>query len=62
MAAKASSSAYNSFFFQNQPHQPNSKRATDSNNNVDANVDGGGGSVTDLHLKMSKKIAQLTKV
>ena len=46
------SSGYNSFFYQqsNKPHQ--------KLNDVEANPE----VISDLHLKMSKKIAQLTKV
>jgi hypothetical protein len=57
MAAKASSSNYNSFqFFQQQQQQSGAKPRL-NNENVENTQD-----VNDLHLKMSKKIAQLTKV
>ena len=76
MTAKASASAFNSFFYQqqqeHQKHQQNPNVITNNNTGkMDANGVGGGGGgasfsnsepVHDLHLKMSKKIAQLTKV
>ena len=77
MTAKASASAFNSFFYQqqqeHQKHQQNPNVITNNNTTsgkMDANGVGGGGGasfsnsepVHDLHLKMSKKIAQLTKV
>ena len=71
MAAKASASAFNSFFYQQQQqeqqkHQqnPNVINKMDAGSlNSGGGIGGGGGEpVHDLHLKMSKKIAQLTKV
>jgi hypothetical protein len=76
MTAKASASAFNSFFYQqqqeHQKHQQNPNVISNNNTTsgkMDANGVGGGGvsfsnsePVHDLHLKMSKKIAQLTKV
>ena len=71
MAAKASASAFNSFFYQQQQehqkqHQQNSNvinNTNSSSNKMDANgVSMTSEPVHDLHLKMSKKIAQLTKV
>ncbi len=62
MAAKTStntSSTFNSFFFQsNQQNQPNMnvKRMNNDENLKDSSMFG------DLHYKMAKKIAQLTKV
>ena len=68
MAAKASASAFNSFFYQQQQeHQKQHSNVI--NNNNSSKMDANGASmasnsepVLDLHLKMSKKIAQLTKV
>jgi len=70
MTAKASASAFNSFFYQqqqeHQKHQQNPNVITNNNTNsskMDANGSFNSSEpVHDLHLKMSKKIAQLTKV
>jgi hypothetical protein len=67
MAAKASASAaFNSFFYQQQQEhqklQQNPNVVTNSNLSQKMDSIGGGEPVSDLHLKMSKKIAQLTKV
>ena len=75
MTAKASASAFNSFFYQqqqqqqqeHQKHQQQNPNVTANNSNLnstkmDANGMNNGEPVQDLHLKMSKKIAQLTKV
>lgn len=66
MATKTSASAFNSFFYQQQqqhqqqqqqPQQQSNPKQMDSMSNQN-----NGEQVSDLHLKMSKKIAQLTKV
>ena len=75
MTAKASASAFNSFFYQqqqqqqqeHQKHQQQNPNVTTNTSNLnstkmDANGMNNGEPVQDLHLKMSKKIAQLTKV
>lgn len=68
MAAKTSASAFNSFFYQQQHPQSASNNANASNNktadatNSQMNTNLSNEPINDLHLKMSKKIAQLTKV
>ena len=66
MATKTSAAAFNSFFYQQQqqttsqaPQQQSQHQTTTTNTSKqmeNAEV------INDLHLKMSKKIAQLTKV
>lgn len=62
MTAKASASAFNSFFYQQQQqHQSASSTNLNSNSKqMEQNLNSD--QLGDLHLKMSKKIAQLTKV
>ena len=63
MATKTSASAFNSYFYQQQ-HQQSSSSNANSKPADSANMNAGLGNepISDLHLKMSKKIAQLTKV
>lgn len=64
MAAKTSASAFNSYFYQQQqPQQQQASSSSTLNQNakqMDSNLNSE--QLNDLHLKMSKKIAQLTKV
>jgi hypothetical protein len=57
MATKASASAFNSYFYQQQHQASNNTTTKQMDSNSISNEP-----VNDLHLKMSKKIAQLTKV
>ncbi len=71
MAAKTSANAFNSYFYQ-QTNQAAQQQSGGAGANLNAKLDGmmngigmggpGEQPVSDLHLKMSKKIAQLTKV
>jgi hypothetical protein len=64
MATKTSAAAFNSFFYQQQQQQqatnqtPQQHQTTTNSSKQMENAE----VINDLHLKMSKKIAQLTKV